>query len=197
MVQIDCQEIEAALLTGGASRRMGRDKSELVVDGTPMAERIAAELAEHGLSVTVLGTKPIQGCHFVGDEAAYQGPLFALARFTPGCPLCFVASCDMPGFDASLIVSLKDRIEGFDAVIPMVDGRLQPLCALYASRSWTALRELALLGERRLMRWIDSLNIAVFEEPSFHAAGLRAENYANVNTEEEMNEFFQRRSARR
>ena len=37
-------QIGAALLSGGQSRRMGRDKSRLLLDGQPFQTRIAAQL---------------------------------------------------------------------------------------------------------------------------------------------------------
>ena len=48
------------VLTGGASRRMGRTKALVEIDGVPMAARVAAALAGAGCeSVVLLGvTRP-------------------------------------------------------------------------------------------------------------------------------------------
>ena len=92
-------DIEAILLTGGASRRMGVDKAALTVGGMPLGEKIARELAKTCDRVTVLGKHPIPGLEFLADEGDYEGPLLALSRFKPTRQHVFVASCDLPLFD--------------------------------------------------------------------------------------------------
>src|SRR5690349_7725088 len=120
-------EIEAVLLTGGASSRMGQDKAKMLVHGEPMAARIARLLSESGIPVTVCGREPLDGCSFLADDAAFQGPFVALSRFEPRAPFVFVASCDLPGFSASVVELLRARIADRDAAIPVMEGPMQPL----------------------------------------------------------------------
>ena len=95
--------IEAVLLTGGASRRMGEDKAALLVDGEPLGHRTARVLAEAGYPVTVLGAEPLEGHGFQRDASPHEGPLTALRRFKPTAEAVFVAACDMPVFDSRLV----------------------------------------------------------------------------------------------
>lgn len=188
-------DVEAVILTGGASRRMGMDKSELTVDGVSLVGHIVSELSSRSIPITVLGKKAVDLCRHIPDDHEFQGPLLALSRFTPTRPFCFVASCDMPGFDGALIGVLRSSIHGHDAVIPSVDGRLQPLCALYAAHAWTSMRALVDSDERRIMKWVASLSIETADEEALAEAGIHADACSNVNTKEELNEFLQRRSA--
>jgi len=176
---------------------MGVDKSELEIDGVGIAERICSELTTRAIPVTVLGHKPIDGCKHIPDKEEFQGPLLALSRFHPSRQFCFVSSCDMPGFDGSVVELFRDQIESFEAAIPMLNDRLQPLCALYAVTAWPPLLNLAEGGERRIMRWVDDVCIKVIGEEALLAAGIETWACMNVNTGEEMNEFLQRRSTRR
>jgi molybdenum cofactor guanylyltransferase len=50
-----CDNIAAFVLAGGASRRMGRDKALLKLDGVPMIVRMARLAGPHVASVTVIG----------------------------------------------------------------------------------------------------------------------------------------------
>jgi molybdenum cofactor guanylyltransferase len=179
---VQAVEIEGILLTGGASRRMGHDKAALLIEGVPLAERIASELAKRAAPVTVLGRESIAGFGFLADSGEYQGPLVALSRFVATKPFVFVAACDLPAFDAGVVDVLGERIGEYDAAIPEVEGRLQPLCALYRAEALRAIPELVAAGERRIMRWMDGLRIVSVpaqELPSLLAA-------TSVNTPDEL-----------
>src|SRR5437762_802955 len=122
-------KIEAALLTGGASTRMGTDKASMPVGGEPMAQRIAQSLAAAGLKVTVLGREPIQGYAFLQDQEEHGGPMAALSAFSPTAEFVFVISCDYPLFDPLVVEVLLSRIGDACASVAEIRGRLQPLLA--------------------------------------------------------------------
>lgn len=168
--------IEAVLLTGGRSSRMGRDKAAIPIDGVPMGERIARELARVCEPVTVVGRSAIEGFAFLEDEEEFAGPLVALSRVRPVAEFVFVASCDLPLFDASVVEELAVRIGDADAAIPVVDGRLQPLCALYRASAFGRISP----GQRRVMAWLGSLQaVGVTDLP-------RPEAVRNANLPEEL-----------
>lgn len=169
--------LEGVLLTGGAGRRMGADKASLLVDGVPLGEKLAAILASVCERVTVLGRSPISGYGFLADEEEFAGPLQALARFRPETDRVVVVSCDLPLLTAEAIRGLV-AIEGFQAVVPEVEGRLQPLCAVYGAGAFLVAAELAAVGERRMMAWLDRLDVRRVEPESPHL-------FRNVNTVEE------------
>lgn len=197
IVRYKPSDIEAVILTGGESRRMGSDKSELLVEGVSTSNRIVNELASRSIPITILGRKPIDGCRFLPDEVHFQGPLHALSRHTAILPYCFVSSCDMPGFDGNAVAFFHSQIKGYQAVIPKVGDKLQPLCALYGASAWPPLRQLASGGERRIMKWIDELIVRIVDANDMQEAGIRPEACTNINTKEELNEFLHRRTAGR
>lgn len=155
--------IEAVLLTGGASRRMGTDKASLLVEGEPIGQRIARELAKACVRVTVLGREPLPGLEFLPDAVEYDGPLSALARFKPREPLVFVASCDLPRFQGEIVRELAERLGEHDAAVPIWEGRLQPLCALYRYTAFQALGARLEAGDRRLMSWVSQCDCLEIE----------------------------------
>ncbi|HTQ09830.1 MAG TPA: molybdenum cofactor guanylyltransferase [Fimbriimonadaceae bacterium] len=175
-------EVEAVILTGGASRRMGKDKAKLVVAGEPLAARIAGLIATQGVPVTVAGREPIASHAFLEDGESFAGPLSALATFQPKAEFVFVASCDLPGFDPRLIAMLANGIGAHQAAVPMAGGRAQPLCALYRASAFAEAARLAAVGERRVMAWLACLDWTPVEdiEPAW---------LANVNTPDDLREF--------
>ena len=121
-----------AVLTGGASLRMGRDKATLEVGGEAMAVRVANALQEAGAAELfyVGGETAGTGLRCVPDEHPGAGPLGGLitALHRARHDLVVVLACDLvdPSIDA--IVRLVDRVDRaprHDARIPVVDGRPQ------------------------------------------------------------------------
>lgn len=168
--------MEAVILTGGASRRMGSDKATLLVKGQPMAVRIAHELLGAGLPVTVLGREPLPGCAFIEDAEEYQGPLSALRRFVPSEDVVFVASCDMPLFRAEVVTQLQSALGKREAALPILDDRRQPLCGLYRASAFDKMLD---LSSQRMIDWIALLNVA--------DVTIRPENLVrSCNTPEEL-----------
>ncbi|HET9547573.1 MAG TPA: molybdenum cofactor guanylyltransferase, partial [Desertimonas sp.] len=103
-----------AVLCGGASRRFGRDKSLVEIDGRPMAEHVAATLEAAGCQpVAFVGGAGAQlaatTCRpFVADTWPGEGPLGgvvdALAWFhRRAANGVVVAACDLPSLTADAV----------------------------------------------------------------------------------------------
>ncbi len=150
-------DIEAVILTGGGSRRMGMDKSKLLLNGEAMLDRMLRLLDEVRISTTVLGPDGLP------DSSPGSGPLCALAGFRPTKSFVFVTSCDIPRFDPSVVTLMRDQIGDSDACIPVYEQRLQPLCALYSSKAFGLLPDLIQQGEIKVSGWTDRLNVETFE----------------------------------
>jgi molybdopterin-guanine dinucleotide biosynthesis protein A len=179
------ERVEAVLLTGGASRRMGENKAELLIDGEPLAVRIARLLGQKGVSVTVCGREPLAGHAFLRDAETFGGPLAALSAFVPSADLVFVASCDLPGFNPAVVDELLKQIGDHEAAVPILDGRPQPLCALYRAKTFEVAKRLSSGGERRVAQWLEELDRTEVE-------GIDSDWLANVNTPEDLGRFLGR-----
>ena len=184
--------IEAVVLTGGRSERMGSDKAAMEVDGEPLGRRTARLLAESGYSVTVLGKEPIDGFRFLEDVGQFEGPLSALSRFQPSEECVFVAACDMPRFDARIVKVLASSLENSDAAIPFIASQLQPACALYHARAWPRIPEMIVRGKRSLMAWIDSISVRKIEEIELQTHGLDPSDFRSANTPDELKDILKK-----
>ena len=162
---------------------MGRDKAALRVEGEPLAHRVARELARACGRVTVLGREPLPGYGFLLDVEEYAGPKSALAAFQPEADLVFVAACDMPLFRAEVVAGLRSLIGYRLAVVPMVDGKLQPLCALYALAAW---KELPAVQSASMMAWLDRLDVRVVTELELESVGIDPRWIKGCNSQAEL-----------
>lgn len=148
----------AIILCGGKSSRMGRPKALLTFDDQPLITHLVRRLARR-FSETVVVSAPDQSlpplpATVVSDEIAYQGPVggiyYGLRAIQTDA--AFVTSCDaaflqLPVIDY-LVCQLDQPDRAYDVVVPMWQGRLQPLHAVYRRRVVDRLREQ--LTERRL-----------------------------------------------
>lgn len=150
----------AAILTGGASRRMGTDKALVTVDGAAMAVRVARAMHAAGATaVSCIGGDGVAlallGLAAVGDEWPGEGPLGGLATALGWSAeqLVVVAGCDQPWLDGAAIGVLvrAHRPVGSLATVYGVDGRAQPLPGAYDVRLRSHLVSALDSGERALI----------------------------------------------
>lgn len=134
--------VRAAVLTGGASRRMGTPKAELLVGGTPMAVRVADAARAAGAGAVAGVGRPVPGTeHLVEDEPG-SGPLGALLaalRWAGGDDV-LVLGCDLVAPSASAMRYLVDELgadPAADVAVPVVGGREQWLHGAWRSSATT------------------------------------------------------------
>lgn len=152
------------ILIGGAASRMGKDKSQLLIENETFVQRIARELATVAAHVSVVGRagQDHPGLAIVHDLHPQWGALGGVHGALAACTAewAFVVACDLPRVQASLFNRLLSLRQDFDAVAPLQpDGRRQPLCALY--RVAACLQPAAALiesGERKPVALLQSVS---------------------------------------
>jgi molybdopterin-guanine dinucleotide biosynthesis protein A len=159
-----------AVLAGGASRRMGRPKALVAIDGVPMASRAAAALVAAGVApgaVALVGGDPdwaeVLGLRRVADRWPGEGPLGAIATALLDVPgtggaggadlVVIVVACDQPWLTgpalSGLVAALEGRPTAGVAVARSPDGRRHPFPAAWRTTSAAAVEALVAAGERR------------------------------------------------
>ena len=163
--------VSAAILAGGASRRMGQDKALLpwgtepggTEQGGTVIGHLASVLRPLFDEVLLVAHDPspyeFLGLPAVRDREAGLGPLGGIeaALRASSNPRVFVVACDMPFLEPALIrfmAALADapaRVPAALAVVPFLgDGRPEPLHALYDRRLLPLVERLLAAGERRV-----------------------------------------------
>ena len=184
-------EIEGFILTGGASRRMGRDKALLPLGGETFVARIARALTDVTPRVHLVSARPV-GVEWplplVADIYRDCGALGGLHAALAHCRARWAAvvSCDLPFVSGALWQRLAAlaRAPERDAVVPyQSDGRAQPLCALYRRAACLEpAAEMLRAGElrpRRLLERVRARRVAWQELADLTNAELF---FINVNT---------------
>ncbi|MEP6661679.1 MAG: molybdenum cofactor guanylyltransferase [Acidimicrobiales bacterium] len=161
-----------AVLTGGGSTRMGRDKALIVVDGVALAVRTATVLRDAGASAVVAVGGDVDALVALGLDARTdlypgEGPLGAIltAFDAASTDLVVVLACDLPSVDAATVRRLLETIADHAAAVPITD-RAHPLCAVYRVSGCAALLGQALAaGERAVHRALEVVDVIRVDLP--------------------------------
>lgn len=190
------------ILTGGMSRRMGRDKALLPVDAEPMSQMLARRYSVLGpvaFSVNRSGRFDCAGYMELPDAFPGQGPLNGLySAFTRTEEnTVFLTATDMPNGDPALVRTLCAGLDGYDGcIIERRSGRYEPLFGVF-SRSCLPVVEEALAGERQSLRSVFSrMHMHYFTEDELKDWDLE-HILANLNTPEAYESFLREREETR
>ncbi len=171
------------VLSGGASRRMGRDKALLSYRDMALAAWVAARVEEAAGRVSLVGggEKYIHlGYPVLGEAYAGSGPLSGIeaALRQGGAEWSLVVACDMAGVKAEWLRELLNAAEqsGRRAVYACCsDGRQEPLCAVYHEDCLTEVQSLLLEGALKATVLFDKVNGLAWQ-------AAWADQLRNINT---------------
>ena len=182
--------VAAALLLGGASSRMGEDKSHLLLAGTPAAARIGGLLGALFDDVMLVGGDPPAAAR--GRRIAdVPGPVCALrglvsALDAAAAARVLVVATDLPLLSADLLLALVAWPEA-DTVAPRTERGWQPLCAIYRRETVlpVARRRLA-AGELALRGVLGAVDTREFGPEELARVDPDGSALFNVNTPQEL-----------
>jgi MobA-like NTP transferase domain len=124
----------------------------------------------------------------VEDEEPGLGPVAGLMAGLSSVtsPLAFAVSCDAPFIDPRIVAHLVSRCQPpYAVVVPLWEGRPQPLHAVYRADNAPILRRLLAAGRRRpvdLFAEVPTLEVSEAEIRALDPDGL---TFMNTNTLEE------------
>jgi molybdopterin-guanine dinucleotide biosynthesis protein A len=134
--------VEGAVLVGGASSRMGRDKATLPYEGEALALRSARALSACVARVRLVarpGALPELGFACIEDRHPERAPLVGVHAALAACEASavLVAACDLPDVDPRVLLALLALglvAAGADVVAPLGPRGPEPLLAIYRPR---------------------------------------------------------------
>jgi molybdopterin-guanine dinucleotide biosynthesis protein A len=157
-----------AVLTGGRSTRMGRDKAFIEVGGQPLATIAANALRDAGATDVVAVGGDLAALIAIGFDRAIPdlrpraGPLGGIltALTDTSAELLALLACDLPNVTADVVGMLRTAAGGHDAALARTD-RLEPLVgAWHPARCLGPLQDAFSVGVRAVHRALGRLDIA-------------------------------------
>ncbi|MBW2455077.1 MAG: molybdenum cofactor guanylyltransferase [Deltaproteobacteria bacterium] len=127
----------------------------------------------------------------VADRGPLQGVAVGLAALVSRVSHAFLVPTDAPLLAPAFVRRMASLCEGYDAAVPLIDGRYEVLAAVYATRLHPLADELLHQGERRLVTLLDQVRVRAVDEASLladaelRAADPRLDSLRNLNTWDE------------
>lgn len=130
-------DLSAVLLAGGQSRRMGRDKALLEIEGRPLWQiqiaKLEAVASEVLVSVRDAGSAISTSHRKVSDPPEAQGPLAGLAAALEAARYShlLVLAVDLPAMTPAYLFQLGSLVSEKRGIVPQLDGYFQGTAAIY------------------------------------------------------------------
>jgi len=189
-------ELSAFILAGGASRRMGRPKHELMLDGESLLARTLRRARSVASPVTIVGPperfRPSTAfpVAILPDDLPGRGPLGAIYTGLRHARTEFnlFLSCDLPFMESRFLRYLASVAQDCQADVTLArtpHERDQPLAAIYRRRARAAVRRSLDRGQNKITVFLPWVKVRVMEWPELARAGFRLSIFDNLNSRED------------
>ena len=180
--------ISAAILAGGGSRRMGRNKALLSFRGRPLVTRVYEILRPLFEDIFLVTNDPgpfdFVPCPKIPDRVPGKGPISgvdAALRHSRN-PYVLVVGCDTPFLSHSLLKLLAGKTQDADLVIHCGPHGPEPLCAVYGKGCLPLIEESLLRGDFSLMALVGRLRTRDIPAEEVAAVDPGFLSFMNINT---------------
>ena len=187
------------ILAGGRSLRMGVDKTQVDLAGTPLLSHVVNSASDFASQVIIATNRPEsidqstfhKRAQIVTDKIAYQGPLGGLASALKYAqsPWVLALAADMPWVSARLVSALyniSDR-QDYDVVVPVSDSGPEPLLALYRTDAMQQqAAEVLQSGKRRIVATYPQLRVLEVDFDYLRQSDPYLMSFYNINTQTDL-----------
>ena len=186
--------ISGCVIAGGQSRRMGRDKRFLTLNGKTLIQRTLKVLESLFEDVIVVLATPVRDFEVGEHRVVYDlipdcGSLGGLytGLTHARCARVFATAGDMPFLSADVIRYLIRRDQAADVVGVRLESGLQPMHAVYSKGCLPVLQDMATSRHLRIQDLFLDERLHVSIVPEQEIAGMDPDllSFRNINTPEE------------
>jgi len=189
--------VTGVILAGGASRRMGRNKALLELDGRPLIALVAERLRTVVDELIIVADETERYARWadrcVPDVYRGVGTLGGIhaGLETATHELTLIVGCDMPFLDPGVLdwfveaASQDDGAGPVDLVILKHEAGVEPLHAVYRKNCLPVIKATIESGERCAFAYFDQVRVRYVRPDEIVPLDPKFLSFLNVNTPEE------------
>jgi len=188
---MNTNQITGFVLAGGKSRRMGIDKSLMLLNGKTLIEYSIDALRPLCNSVIISSNNSIYdftGCEVWPDELTDQAPIVGIYSCLKRSKtdINIILSCDMPLISTNIVEYLLENSINQSITVPVHEnGFIEPMCGIYKQSAIAILKEYIDMGNFRLNDCILTSSYRLV--PTYQLSFSSPNTFININTHEDFN----------
>lgn len=187
------------VLCGGESKRMGKDKAFIKINGSYLIDIIIARLKKLSENIILVVDKKekyaqiikCDGIEILEDKNKKFGPVegMRIGLKRSYSKAAFVCACDMPLLNIDCVEELyKQMNKDVDCVVPRIEHKLHPLHGIYKKSVITLLDYMVDNDVRAVKYLIDNVKVKFAE----HFSCNMEQSVTNVNSPEDLEKLRER-----
>ncbi len=189
-------DISSIILAGGKSSRLGHDKVLEKVGNTSLLEQVISRLDPLSREIiivtakertfTQLASRP--KVKIVSDIFPGQGSLGGIYTGLVKSDSLYnlVIAADMPFVNESLLKYMIGIAEGFDFILPRVNGLFEPLHAIYSRNCIAPIESILNQGKKVIIELFKYVKVRYVEADEVDRFDPQHLSFFNINTREEL-----------
>lgn len=185
-------QITGIVLAGGKSSRYGRNKALVEMKGIRLIDRVVGVMGSVFQRLLLVTNTPHEyaylGIPMVEDIIKGLGPIGGIytGLKTISDPAGFFVACDMPFINPHLIRRMIEVSPGYDAVVPRLGWKIEPLHALYNTSCLPFIEENIKSGKYQVITVYDNLRVRYLSEEEIRRFDIELKTFINVNKPNEL-----------
>ncbi len=188
--------ISCIILAGGKSTRLGHDKVLETVGNTSLLEQVISRIDPLSKEIIIVTAKERTFTQLasrpkvkvVSDIFPGQGSLGGIYTGLVKSDSFYnlVVAADMPFVNTSLLRYMIGICEGFDFVLPRVNGLFEPLHAIYSKNCITPIESILNEGKKVIVELFKYVKVKYVEADEVDKFDPQHLSFFNINTKEEL-----------
>lgn len=195
MMDTQTKHINAYILAGGKSSRMGTDKGLLLFEGKAMIQYVIEQLQPIFSKLVIVSNNPEYekfGLEVIPDLIKNIGPAGGIytALKHSEAKLNFIVSCDMPFITKEAIAFVIENRNESQIVLLENQGKIEPLFGIYAKDCEDIWFELIQQNTIKLQKMVSYFKLKTI--PVENNEIFKESFFKNINTKEDFNNALNR-----
>lgn len=188
--------ISSIILAGGKSTRLGHDKILETVGSTSLLEQVTSRIDPLSKEIIIVTANERtfsqlanrSKVRIVSDILPGQGSLGGIYTGLVKSDSFYnlVVAADMPFVNTSLLEYMIGICEGYDFVLPRINGLFEPLHAIYSKNCITAIESILNEGKKVIVELFNHVKVRYVEAAEVDKFDPEHLSFFNINTREEL-----------